>query len=137
MPYFLRGECIIRTFGVRKGHEDPIRNRSKPHMDENKKELDLELSAEVAQGKYANLAIISHSPTEFVIDFAAMMPGVPKAKVHSRIIMTPEHAKRLLMSIQDNITRYETNIGRINFQTPMSEGQDDDQSMFGFNMGEA
>lgn len=106
-------------------------------MDENKKELDLELSAEVAQGKYANLAIISHSPTEFVIDFAAMMPGVPKAKVHSRIIMTPEHAKRLLMSIQDNITRYETNIGRINFQTPMSEGQDDDQSMFGFNMGEA
>ena len=80
--------------------------------------IDVELNAEVAQGHYSNLAIISHSPTEFVVDFAAMLPGFQKAKVKSRIILTPEHAKRLLMSLQDNISRYETNIGRIEFQQP-------------------
>lgn len=75
--------------------------------------IDLELDAEVAQGHYSNLAIISHSPTEFIVDFAAILPGLPKAKVKSRIILTPEHAKRLLLSLQDNIARYETNVGRI------------------------
>ena len=80
--------------------------------------LDVELEPNVAEGHYSNLAIISHSPTEFVIDFAAMLPGFQKAKVKSRIILTPEHAKRLLLSLQDNISRYETNIGRIEFQQP-------------------
>ena len=80
--------------------------------------IDVELDAAVAEGHYSNLAIISHSPTEFVVDFAAMLPGFQKAKVKSRIILTPEHAKRLLMSLQDNISRYETNIGRIEFQQP-------------------
>lgn len=75
--------------------------------------IDIELDAEVAQGHYSNLAIISHSTSEFILDFAAILPGLPKASVKSRIILTPEHAKRLLLSLQDNISRYETNVGRI------------------------
>ena len=83
-------------------------------MNENKQHgIDVELDAEVAQGHYSNLAIISHSPTEFIVDFAAILPGLPKAKVKSRIILTPEHTKRLLLSLQENIARYETNVGRI------------------------
>ena len=80
--------------------------------------IDLELDEVTAQGHYSNLAIISHSATEFVVDFAAMLPGIPKAKVKSRIILTPEHAKRLLLSLQDNITRYESNMGQIKFRQP-------------------
>lgn len=75
--------------------------------------MDIELDNEVAQGHYSNLAIIAHSTSEFVIDFAAVLPGVQKAKVRSRVILTPEHAKRLLLSLQDNIARYETNVGKI------------------------
>ena len=86
-------------------------------MNENKQHgIDVELDAEVAQGNYSNLAIISHSTSEFIIDFAAVLPGLPKAKVKSRIILTPEHAKRLLLSLQENIARYETNVGRIELQ---------------------
>ena len=80
--------------------------------------IDLELDEVTAQGHYSNLAIISHSASEFVVDFAAMLPGVPKAKVKSRIILTPEHAKRLMLSLQDNITRYESNMGQIKFRQP-------------------
>ncbi len=76
-------------------------------------ELDIELDELVAQGQYANLAIISHSPTEFVVDFSAVLPGMPKPKVSSRIILAPEHAKRLLYSLQENIARYESNHGSI------------------------
>lgn len=83
-------------------------------MNENKQhEIDIELNADVAEGHYSNLAIISHSTSEFIIDFAAILPGLPKAKVKSRIILTPEHAKRLLYSLEENISRYETNVGRI------------------------
>ena len=78
--------------------------------------IDVELDAEVAQGHYSNLAIISHSTSEFILDFAAILPGLPKANVKSRIILTPEHAKRLLLSLQENIARYETNVGRIELQ---------------------
>ena len=86
-------------------------------MSDNKQHgIDVELDAEVAQGHYSNLAIISHSTSEFILDFAAILPGLPKANVKSRIILTPEHAKRLLMSLQDNIARYETNVGRIELQ---------------------
>ncbi len=86
-------------------------------MNENKQHgIDLELDAEVAQGHYSNLAIISHSTSEFILDFAAILPGLPKAKVKSRIILTPEHAKRLLLSLQENVARYETNVGRIELQ---------------------
>lgn len=88
-------------------------NENRPHG------IDIELDAEVAQGHYSNLAIISHSTSEFILDFAAMLPGLPKANVRSRIILTPEHAKRLLMSLQENVARYESNVGRIELQQPM------------------
>jgi hypothetical protein len=79
----------------------------------NKHQLDIELSEKVAQGIYSNLAIITHSPTEFVIDFVRVMPGTPKAKVKSRMILTPEHAKRLLMALDDNIKKFEQANGKI------------------------
>ena len=76
-------------------------------------QLQIELKEEVAEGVYANLAIIAHSSSEFVTDFVRMMPGVAKAQVKSRIIMIPEHAKRLLFALQDNILRYESQFGEI------------------------
>jgi len=76
-------------------------------------QLNIELSEEVAQGIYSNLAVISHSSSEFIVDFIRLMPGVPKAKVQSRIILTPEHAKRLLSALQDNIAKYESQFGQI------------------------
>ena len=68
-----------------------------------KNQVNIELPEEVAEGIYANLAIISHSQSEFVVDFIRMVPNVPKAKVKSRLILTPQHAKRLLMALQDNV----------------------------------
>ena len=76
-------------------------------------QLNIELSEEVAAGTYANLAVINHSPTEFVVDYIQVMPGVPKAKVRSRIILTPQHAKRLLRAMAENIGRYENQFGEI------------------------
>jgi len=76
-------------------------------------QLNIELSEDVAQGVYSNLAVITHSSAEFVIDFVRIMPGVPKAKVKSRIVLTPEHAKRLLGALQDNISKYEAIHGKI------------------------
>lgn len=84
----------------------------------NGSEIDVELNEEIAQGTYANLAIISHSTSEFVLDFVRMMPGMPKAQVKSRIILTPEHAKRLAMSLQENIARYEAIVGKIELHIP-------------------
>ena len=80
--------------------------------------IELELTEDIAQGNYANLAIISHSTSEFIVDFATILPGLKKAKVKSRIILTPEHAKRLLYSLQENITRYESNIAKIEIHKP-------------------
>lgn len=80
--------------------------------------LDVQLDDEVAQGHYSNLAIISHSTSEFILDFATVLPGVEKARVKSRVILTPEHAKRLLRSLQDNIVRYESSIGKIEIPSP-------------------
>jgi len=76
---------------------------------ENKKpnELQIEITEDIAQGTYANLAVIAHSDSEFIIDFARIVPGSPKAKVQSRIILTPENAKRLLFALQDNIEKFE------------------------------
>lgn len=83
-------------------------------MDVNKdNQLQIELKDDVAEGIYANLAIIAHSSSEFVTDFVRLMPGVAKGHVKSRIIMTPEHAKRLLYALQDNIRRYEAQFGEI------------------------
>lgn len=80
--------------------------------------INIELTEEVAQGTYSNLAIISHSTSEFVIDFVRMMPGIPKAKVKSRIILTPEHAKRLLQALQENVSKYESVNGTIKVNDP-------------------
>ncbi|WP_069660722.1 DUF3467 domain-containing protein [Arcticibacter eurypsychrophilus] len=79
-------------------------------------QLNIELSEEIAEGIYSNLAIITHSNTEFVLDFIRVMPGVPKARVKSRIILTPEHAKRLLSALEDNIEKFEEQNGRIKIQ---------------------
>ena len=82
-------------------------------MEENKQQIDIELSHDIAQGIYANLAIITHSSSEFILDFVRVVPGVPKAEVKSRIIMSPEHAKRLLWALQDNIRKYEQTYRKI------------------------
>ena len=74
----------------------------------NQNQINIELNEEVAQGVYSNLAIITHSVSEFVVDFVRIMPGIPKAQVKSRIILTPEHAKRLLAAMQDNIAKFES-----------------------------
>ncbi|MBQ8046242.1 MAG: DUF3467 domain-containing protein [Bacteroidales bacterium] len=79
----------------------------------NQKELDVEINSEVAGGVYSNMAVISHSNTEFVADFLQMLPGFPKAKVGARVILTPFHAKRLLNALADNIEKYEATHGRI------------------------
>lgn len=79
----------------------------------NKNQINIELKEDVAQGTYSNLAVITHSSSEFVIDFVRVMPGVPKAEVKSRIILTPEHAKRLLMALKDNIKKFESVHGEI------------------------
>ena len=85
-------------------------------MSENKNQqaqFNIELSEEVAEGVYSNLAVITHSPAEFVIDFIRIMPGVPKSKVKSRIILTPEHAKRFVAALNDNISKNEAVHGHI------------------------
>lgn len=75
--------------------------------------LNIELKEDVAQGTYSNLAIITHSSSEFVVDFVRVMPGMPKAEVKSRVILTPEHAKRLLSALNDNVTKFEAVHGKI------------------------
>ncbi|HAV25638.1 MAG: hypothetical protein ACJAR8_000871 [Bacteroidia bacterium] len=97
--------------------------------DQNKgNQIDIELSEDVADGIYSNLAIISHSNSEFVVDFIRLLPGVPKAKVKSRILLSPQHAKRLQMALSDNIQKFEASFGEIKMQDsapqfpPMSFG---------------
>lgn len=80
----------------------------------NQNQLNIELPEEVAEGIYSNLAIISHSHTEFVLDFIRIMPNVPKAKVKARVILTPPHAKRLMRALVDNVKKFETQFGVIN-----------------------
>jgi len=76
-------------------------------------QLSIELTEEMADGIYSNLAIITHSTSEFVVDFIKVMPGMPKAKVKSRIVLTPEHAKRLMRALQDNVSKFEKEHGPI------------------------
>ena len=92
---------------------------------EKKTGFSIELKGDVAEGTYANLAIITHSSSEFILDFVRMMPGIPKAPVMSRIILAPEHAKRLLRALQDNIAKYEAAYGPIKLdmnRMPMPPG---------------
>jgi hypothetical protein len=89
--------------------------------------ISIELTENIAEGTYSNLAVITHSTSEFVLDFIRVMPNVPKAKVQSRIIMTPQHAKRLMKALQENITKFEVQNGVIkegvaDVQFPMTFG---------------
>lgn len=86
-------------------------------------QLQIELRPEVAGGTYANLAILSHSKTEFICDFIAALPGLPKAQVQSRIVLNPEHAKRLLFALQDNVAKYEQQFGVIQLGGPQAPAQ--------------
>ncbi len=94
---------------------------------QNDNQLNIELSEEIAEGIFSNLAIITHSNTEFIVDFIRVMPGLPKAKVKSRIILTPEHAKRLLLALEDNLEKFEMVNGKIKSQ--------DESSGFPMNFG--
>ncbi|MBX9852160.1 MAG: DUF3467 domain-containing protein [Cytophagaceae bacterium] len=94
---------------------------------EQQNQINIELSEDIAEGVYANLAMIAHSNSEFVIDFIRLMPGVPKAKVKARIVITPEHAKRLLAALKDNIRKYEEVFGDIK--------QSEDMPKFPINFG--
>ncbi len=91
--------------------------------------LQIELTPDVAQGEYANFAIITHSSSDFVVDFARVLPGVPKAQVKSRVILAPEHAKRLLGALQENIMRYERTYG------PIKLPQQEQKTIAPFNVG--
>lgn len=106
-------------------------------MSENKNpqhpQFQIELPAEVAQGEYANFAIITHSSSDFVLDFARMLPNVPKSQIKSRVILAPEHAKRLLLALQDNILRYEKEFGQIK----LPNQQPRTIAPFNINKGEA
>jgi hypothetical protein len=90
-------------------------------------QINIELGEKEAEGIYSNLAIITHSTAEFVIDFTRMLPGVPKAKVHARIVMTPQHTKLLLNALKDNIDKFESKFGEIKIQ-----GEPTAQGTFGF-----
>ncbi|MBC8278186.1 MAG: DUF3467 domain-containing protein [FCB group bacterium] len=92
-----------------------------------KQQIQVNLGEEVAEGVYANLAAITHSPSEMVIDFIRIMPGLPKAKVQSRVIMTPQNAKSFSKAIADNIEKFEEKFGEIKIASQ------DDQRHFGFN----
>ena len=81
--------------------------------EEKKNQINIDLPEEISEGTYSNLAIISHSQSEFVIDFVRLVPNVPKAKVKSRIILTPTHAKRLMRALSGNIKKFEDQHGKI------------------------
>ncbi|MCL2039765.1 MAG: DUF3467 domain-containing protein [Bacteroidetes bacterium] len=85
-------------------------------------QINIELDEKTAEGIYSNLAVISHSPAEFIIDFTRLMPGIPKAKVQARIVMTPQHTKLLLNALNDNIRKFEQNYGEIRIEGQMGMG---------------
>jgi len=95
-------------------------------MNKKDQKINIELDQEVAEGIYSNLAVINHSVSEFIVDFVSLMPGSPKAKVKSRIILSPQHAKRLKNALEDNINRFEKSNGKI---------KNDDQSNIPLNFG--
>lgn len=95
-------------------------------MSEQQPQLNIEISEEVAEGVYSNLAIITHSNAEFVVDFINIMPGTPKSKVKARVILTPMHAKKMMRALAENIARFEAANGKINEQ---------DENHLPFNLG--
>ncbi len=114
--------CLLRQKAATRATSRHTKNRktnsTKP-MDNNKnnpngQQMQLEIKPEVALGNYSNFAVISHSSSEFTIDFATILPGMPKANVGTRVVMAPEHVIRLLHALQDNVSRYESQFGKIN-----------------------
>lgn len=103
-------------------------------MEQKKQELKIELTPEVASGHYSNFTVISHGPTEFFFDFITVAPKIPQAKVQSRVIMTPENAKNLLMALSENVKRYEATFGEIKRTVPRQEPGGDIPNPF-FNGG--
>ena len=85
----------------------------------NPNQLNIELPEEISEGIYSNLSVITHSPSEFIMDFIQLMPGVPKGKVKSRIVMTPDNAKKLMKALNENIAKYESVHGKIKDHAPM------------------
>lgn len=98
-------------------------------MEDKSNKINIELPEDIAQGVYSNLAIITHSSSEFVIDFIRLMPGLPKANVKSRVILNPEHAKRLYLALKDNIAKYESSHG------PIKLHDDDSSTSIPLNFG--
>jgi hypothetical protein len=119
-PFFHAGAAAIRTFGTLKKIFDMEQQPGAQNQ------INIEITEEIAEGQYANLAIITHSHAEFVIDFVNVMPGTPKSKVKSRIIFTPQHAKRFMKALIENVNRYEAANGTIKdleeIQIPMTFG---------------
>jgi Protein of unknown function (DUF3467) len=121
-PFFFYKTCSCKSFLTFEFQN--INMPDQPQQQPN--QLNIEISEEVAEGNYANLAIITHSHAEFVIDFVNVMPGTPKSKVKSRIILTPQHAKRLMKALTENISKYELANGTIkdleDIQLPLNFG---------------
>jgi hypothetical protein len=92
-------------------------------MTEKKKQINVELSPEIAEGTYANFAAITHSPAEFVMDFIRVLPGAEKSRVHARVIMAPQNAKAFVRALQENISRYEERHGEIKSAGPEQPGK--------------
>jgi hypothetical protein len=125
----LRENFILKTVGQKSKMPDYFCTSISYMADQNPQQpnqLNIEISEEIAEGTYVNLAIITHSHAEFVIDFVNVMPGTPKSKVRSRIILTPQHAKRLMRALTDNISKYESVNGAIKdleeIQLPLNFG---------------
>jgi hypothetical protein len=121
--FFVSDTCIP-GIKYRYKRESLLTLRKTNQMNQEPKEghINIELNEEIAEGVYSNLAIITHSSSEFVMDFVRIMPGVPKAKVKSRIVMTPEHAKRLMRALADNISKYESHFGVVREDDSMNNG---------------
>ena len=118
----MKWKLVTRLFLFLRLNQQKMENQQQQQPNQ----LNIEISEEVAEGSYANLAIITHSHAEFVIDFVNVMPGTPKSKVKSRIIFTPQHAKRFMKALNENIQRFEAVNGKIqdleDVQIPMSFG---------------
>jgi hypothetical protein len=93
-----------------------------PNTPPEPQQINIEIGEKEAEGIYSNLAIISHSPAEFIIDFTRVLPGIPKSKISARIIMTPQHAKMLLGALNDNVTKYENQFGEIQLLGAPNQG---------------
>ena len=121
----MSGKTLTREILKTLVHNGGIKMENKK---KNMQQINIELDADVSSGEYANFVVVTHSPAEFVLDFTRILPGVPKAKVHSRIIMAPPHAKTFLKALNDNVSKFESKHGEI--KLPNNE---DGFSPFGVN----